>query len=114
MEREQPEQMYAVVATGGFETAMANLESRISIPKDVVFREIAGEAVILNLQTGRYFGLDEVGTRMWQLLAQHHQVEPALDDLAQEYDATKEQLQHDLLELVDKLVSHQLVEIDGT
>lgn len=92
---------------------MATLESRISIPKEVLFREIAGEAVLLNLETGKYFGLDQVGTRMWQLLAQHNQIEPALDDLVREYDTTKDQLQRDLLDLVDKLVSHQLIEIDG-
>lgn len=93
---------------------MATLDSKISIPKDVVFREIAGEAVILNLQTGKYFGLDEVGTRMWQLLAQHNQIEPALNDLTEEYDTTKDQLQHDLLDLVDKLALQQLIEINGT
>ena len=80
---------------------VATLESKITIPKDVVFREIAGEAVILSLETGKYFGLDQVGTRMWQLLAEHNQVEPALDDLTEEYDTTKDQLQQDLLDLVE-------------
>lgn len=93
---------------------MATLESRISIPKDVLFREIDGEAVILNLETGKYFGLDQVGTRMWQLLAEHSQIEPAVNALAEEYDATKDQLQHDLLELIDRLASHQLLVVNGT
>lgn len=93
---------------------MATLESKISIPKEVLFREIDGEAVILNLQTGKYFGLDQVGTRMWQLLAEHNQIEPALNVLADEYDVTRDQLQHDLLDLVDKLTAQQLMEIDGT
>jgi len=93
---------------------MATLETKINIPKDVLFREIAGEAVILNLQTGKYFGLDQVGTRMWQLLAQYNRIEPALNDLTSEYDVTKDQLQHDLLALVDKLASQQLIEINGT
>ena len=95
-------------------STIVTLESRITIPKDVVFREIAGEAVILNLETGKYFGLDQVGTRMWQLLAEHKQVEPALNDLTTEYDTTRDQLQHDLLELVDNLAAHQLIEINGT
>jgi len=90
----------------------ATLETKIHIPKDVLFREIAGEAVILNLQTGKYFGLDEVGTRMWQLLAQHNQIAPALNELTEEYDTTKDQLEHDMLELVDKLASQQLLKID--
>jgi hypothetical protein len=94
--------------------AHPTLESKIIIPKDVVFREIAGEAVILNLETGKYFGLDQVGTRMWQSLAEHKQVALALNDLTTEYDTTKDQLIHDLLELVENLAGHQLIEIDGT
>ncbi len=93
---------------------MVTLESKINIPTDVLFREIAGEAVILNLQTGKYFGLDEVGTRMWQLLAEHRRIGLALDVLAEEYAVTRDQLQHDLFDLVDKLNSQQLIEIDGT
>ena len=93
---------------------MATLETKIVIPKDVLFREIAGEAVILNLQTGKYFGLDEVGTRMWQLLAQHNEIAPALNDLVAEYETTKDELQRDLLALVDNLASQQLIQINGT
>jgi len=91
---------------------MATLESRISVPKDVLFRELSGEAVILNLETGKYYGLDEVGTRMWTLLAQHGHVEPAYRALLDEYDVTEERLQQDLLSLVNELVSHGLLQVD--
>ena len=96
------------------DSTKATLDSKITIPKDVVFREIAGEAVILNLQTGKYFGLDEVGTQMWQALAKHAEIKLALEDLAAEYETTKDQLEHDLLELVDNLAVHQLIGINGT
>jgi hypothetical protein len=36
----------------------------LSIPEDIVFRDLAGEAVILNLGTGMYFGLNAVGTQI--------------------------------------------------
>ena len=42
---------------------------RYRIPEDVVSREVGGEAVLLNLATGTYFGLDGVGTEIWNLLA---------------------------------------------
>jgi hypothetical protein len=91
---------------------MANLESRISVPKDVLFRETGGEAVILNMESGKYYGLDEVGTRMWTLLAQHGHVEPAYRILLDEYDVAEERLQQDLLRLVDELASHGLLHVD--
>jgi len=51
---------------------------KVTIPDDVVFRDLAGEAVILNLASGIYFGLNEVGTRMWNLLAEHGSTEQIL------------------------------------
>ncbi len=93
---------------------MATLESRISIPQDVLFRDVDGEAVILNLATGKYFGLDQVGTRMWALLAQHKSISDAYHALLDEYDVTAEQLQHDLLNLVENLASHRLIIVDET
>lgn len=92
---------------------MATLESKISIPKDVVFRDVDGEAVILNLETGQYYGLDEVGTRMWDLLAEHGQVGAACRAMLDEYDVSEEQLKLDMLRLIDDLVSHGLVQVEG-
>jgi len=94
-------------------TEQITLESAISVPEDVLFREVEGEAVLLNTATGKYFGLDEVGTRMWTLLAEHGQVQPAYRALLEEYDVAPEQLQQDLLDLVGKLVAHGLIQVTG-
>ena len=75
-------------------------------------REQEGESVLLNLDSGHYFGLDEVGTRMWLLLTQHGQVEAAFYDLLDEYDVTEDKLRQDLLSFIDELASHQLVQVD--
>ena len=91
---------------------MATLQSKISIPEDVLFRDLDGEAVVLNLESGKYFGLDETGTRMWALLAEHGRVEPACRVLLDEYEVSEEQLQCDLLKLVDELASHDLLQLD--
>jgi hypothetical protein len=66
------------------------------------------------VQTGRYFGLDEVGTRMWAVLTTSVSLQAAFDTLLAEYDIDEQQLQRDLRTLVEKLVEHGLVEIrDG-
>jgi hypothetical protein len=92
---------------------MAALTDRIKVSPDVLFNEVAGEAVLLNRATGKYFTLDEVGTRMWQLLVQHGQLEPAYQALLAEYAVEPQQLQEDLLALTDKLAANLLLFIDA-
>jgi len=91
---------------------MVTLESRVAVNRDVLFRDLGGEAVLLNLQSGKYYGLDEVGTRMWSLLVQHGKVRQAYDALLAEYDVSEERLQEDLLHFIDELVSHGLLQVD--
>jgi hypothetical protein len=90
---------------------MTTLQSTVTIPADVMFREISGEAVLLSLQTGKYYGLDEVGARMWALLAELGCLEPAYRTLLDEYDVPPERLQTDLIQLVDKLAAQGLLQV---
>jgi len=85
------------------------LDTAIRIPDDVIFRELDGEAVILNLETGIYFGLDEVGTRMWQLLEQHGSLRTACRDLEEEFDVQRQELETDLIAFVGQLHEKGLV-----
>jgi hypothetical protein len=86
---------------------------RISIPDDIVFRELSGEGVILNLSTGIYFGLDEVGTRMWQLIAEHGEKDRIVDVLLKEYAVERSQLAADLDQLLRTLADKGLVRTDA-
>lgn len=76
---------------------------------DVVFRDLQGEAVILHLGTGTYFGLDEVGTRAWQLLAEYNTLSAVCGRLADEFDAPPDQIERDLKALVDQLLARDLI-----
>ena len=77
-----------------------SLESRIAISDDVVSRDLEGEAVILNLESGTYFGLDPVGTRVWSILREEGSLRKAFDVVLQEYDVAPEKLESDILRLV--------------
>ena len=90
---------------------MTTLATRVTVPDQVLFRDLAGEAVLLDLESGRYFGLNATGTRLWSLLVQHRQVEPALSSFLEEYDAPREQLQAEFFEFVDILASRRLLEL---
>jgi len=86
-------------------------KSRIRVPPDVLVSDVGGESVFLNLKTESYFGLDDVGTRMWKQLTENETVESAYQALLTEYDIDEAQLTNDLDELVQKLVDNGLVEV---
>ena len=86
-------------------------ETRVTVPPGVMFRDLDGEAVVLELQSGRYYGLNETGTRMWLLLQEHGSVEAALRALLAEYDVAEEILREELLSFVNTLSSQRLLEI---
>jgi hypothetical protein len=79
------------------------LDATFRIPDEVVFRELDGEAVVLNLDTGIYFGLDAVGTRIWRLIEDRKPLRDVLVALVDEYDAPPDRLQRDLLAFVEHL-----------
>jgi len=80
-----------------------SLNSSLKVSDDVVFRELDGEGVILNLASGVYFGLDQTGTRMWRLIEQHGHLAAVLAALRDEYDADPETLAQDLVRLAAEL-----------
>ncbi len=90
------------------------LESRVRIKDDVVYRDIDGEMVLLNLATGVYFGLDEVGSRIWHLLGAHQSFKPVIDALQDEYDVTEAQCAQDLIGLVAQMMEQGLVEVNAS
>lgn len=67
------------------------LTSRLRIREDIVWRDLAGEVVILNLKSGYYYGLNPMGTAIWHLLQTHHSLEKVLNALLEEYEVTEAQ-----------------------
>ena len=86
-------------------------ETRVTVPPGVMFRDLDGEAVVLELESGRYYGLNETGTRMWLLLQEHGAVEPALRALLAEYDVEEERLREELMSFVETLSVQRLLEV---
>jgi hypothetical protein len=88
---------------------MLTLQNRVTVCDDVVFRLLGEESVILSLDTGLYFGLDPVGTRIWTLLPERDLAGVA-EAIQQEFDAELQQIQQDVLSLVEQLVAKRLVQ----
>src|SRR5512135_669198 len=87
----------------------ATLDSFVRVPPAVLFRDLDGEAILLNTVTGNYYGLDKVGARMWQCLTERGSVSQAYSALLKEYAVTPERLQTDLLAFIDKLCDKALL-----
>lgn len=87
------------------------IEDVVQVNEDAVFRELDGEAVILNLDTGIYFGLNETGTRIWNLIAEHGSLQRAAETMVEEYEAPRSSLENDILQLVGQLLEKGLVDL---
>ena len=85
---------------------------RVRISPDAMLQEIGGEGVILDLVSATYFGLDQVGVRLWQLLQADPGLQAASDVLLTEYEVDPATLEQDLTTLVSQLVAAGLATIE--
>jgi len=84
---------------------------RTIVPPTVVSRAVDSRTVLLNAATGRYFALDEVGARVWTLVASSPSVGEVYASLLAEYDVEPDVLQRDLEALLTSLEAEGLLEL---
>ena len=87
----------------GFERSM-----RIQIKPDVLMQEVQGEAVLLSVDEGMYYGLNEVGTRAWKYLTETGSTEDAMQGILGEFEVDEETLRADLEAFVEDLLAKGL------
>jgi hypothetical protein len=83
----------------------------VEVPAHVMVRFLDNESVFLNLETERYFGLDQTGTRMWQVITSSSNIEAAYQQLLSEFEVEPETLRSDLSGLLEKLVENNLLQM---
>ena len=88
-----------------------SFSSRATVAPDVLFRLVGNEAVLLNLKTELYLGLDPVGTEMWVVLTNTSSIETAYNSLLQEFDVDPQRLRQDLSDFIEKLLAQGLIEL---
>ncbi|PSO82374.1 MAG: PqqD family protein [Cyanobacteria bacterium QS_4_48_99] len=79
--------------------------------QDQVSSDLAGEAVILHLNSGVYYGVNEVGARIWNSIQQQKTVNDLQGMLLEEYEVEPEQLRSDTLPLLQQLAAEGLIEV---
>ncbi|MBN2068003.1 MAG: PqqD family protein [Opitutales bacterium] len=85
------------------------LDQTIVRNSELSFTEIDGETVVMNVETGNYYGIDEVGSRIWELLKEPLSIKDLCVSLTEEYDADLETIQGDLLPYLQELITENLI-----
>ncbi|MBZ5659092.1 MAG: PqqD family peptide modification chaperone [Acidobacteriia bacterium] len=88
-----------------------SVQSIVVAAKDQVSCDLAGEAAILNIKNGVYYGLDPVGARIWSLMQEPRAVSDIQNTITGEYDVEPERCARDLTELLEKLLAEGLIEV---
>ena len=92
--------------------ALLDLSAIAVASPEVLVQELDGEAVLLDLGSERYFGLDDVATRMWQHLLEHRRLDRVCEEMQKEYDVDEATLRADVLQLVKELIEAGIVTIE--
>jgi hypothetical protein len=90
-----------------------DLDTVLRVPDSVLFQQVSDESVLLDMDSEQYFGLDEVGTRIWQLIVEDGRLGDVHVAMLDEYDVDPQVLERDLLDLVGTLAQKGLVVVEG-
>ena len=85
-------------------------QSIVVVSQDQVSCELGGEAAILNLKVGVYYGLNEVGARIWKLIHEPKRVSEIRDTILEEYEIEPDDCEADIMVLLQDLLDNGLIE----
>lgn len=90
------------------------LSERYAISPQAIARTVGDETVILDLERGLYFGLDQIGARVWKLIGEGKALSEICAAMLEEYDVSQDQLERDIIVLVRSLSEHGLISPGAT
>ena len=91
--------------------SLISMHSTVVVAKDRVSSDLGGEVAILDLKAGVYYGLDDVGARIWSLIQKPRPVSEIRDVILKEYDVEPRRCENDLLVLLQRLAEEELIEV---
>ena len=102
---------FTILQSAIFENMTDIWNATIKPSSDALFQLLAGETVLLNIRTEQYFGLDPVGTRIWELLIDSGSASAVQEKLEQEFEVDSTTLREDMERLLGELVDAKLIEV---
>jgi hypothetical protein len=85
--------------------------SIVVVAKDKISADLMEEAVILDLKSGVYYGLDTVGARIWALIQEPRAVDAIRDAILSEYEVERDRCERELLAFLQELAAQGLIEV---
>ena len=96
-------------------TAIGSLESvEVTVSDGVLFQDLDGELVLLSMESGEYFSLNEVGAKIWVLITSGWSIPDILKSFINQFDASEEQLRGDIEQFLNHLSGHKLISVIRT
>lgn len=87
------------------------LDTVVEKKKEVVCSEVDGETVVMSIQSGKYFGLKEIGSRIWTIIDHPSPINEICDALMVEYDVAPDQCHREVLLFMEKLWNKDLIKV---
>ena len=84
--------------------------SKIVVSKDVVSCDLGGETAMLEMKEGVYYGLNEIGTVIWELIQKPITIQEVVDKILEEYEVDEETCYGDVVELLEQMLENKLIE----
>lgn len=85
------------------------MQIQLQVDENVLFQTVVDEAVLLNLNDNHYYGLDDIATRMWELIIEHGNVEEVIYQMLQEYAVDEATLRRDFAALMAEMEARKLI-----
>jgi len=92
-------------------TTMLDGNQKVVLMENTLMQQLEYDSVLLNLETEQYFGLDEVGTYMLQVMLDAPNLHKAYELLLAEYEVTPQRLEADMARFLDELMEHGLITV---
>jgi len=88
-------------------------ETVISQIEEIVASDIDGETVMMSIENGKYYGLDDIGSRIWELIEQPIKVSDLIDALLERFDVDRETCERDVLKFLNELNDDKILAVPG-
>lgn len=89
------------------------LDSVVTRDASLIFSDLDGEIVMMSIESGKYYGLKEIGSRIWALIEQPHSVGELCDTLMAEFEVGEDTCQQHVLEFLEELKDEGIVTVVG-
>ena len=88
------------------------IEAKIEMNSSVIYQDLGGELVLLNTENGAYYGLNELGAKIWVLLKDDRSLKQICESLFSQYDVPREHLIMDVERFVNVLINDGLATLE--